>query len=138
MVNAGAIVVCSLLKSMILPEMSVSEKFDYTHHYFKVYMVFKQEIIKLKGAIKWSVLSGNLIFNLITLQRLCGGEYVGFNNAVFLSERDAADRNYALGFYMRENKCFPKGTNLEECMDYYFQVKYNMVIFVKVEKSINF
>lgn len=51
-----------------------------------------------------------------------GGEYLGFNNAVFLSEREAADRNYALGFYMREHKCFPEGTNLKECMDYYFQV----------------
>lgn len=52
-----------------------------------------------------------------------GNEYVGFNNAVFLSERECADRNYALGFYMREHKCFPEGTNLKECLDYYFQVK---------------
>jgi len=56
-------------------------------------------------------------------QRMGGGEYVGFNNAVFLSERECADRNYALGFYMREHKCFPEGTNLKECLDYYFQVK---------------
>jgi len=56
------------------------------------------------------------------LQRMGGGEYVGFNNAVFLSERECADRNYALGFYMREHKCFPEGTNLKECLDYYFQV----------------
>jgi glutaminase len=88
MVNAGAIIVCSLLKSMVRPEMTLAEKFDYTFNYFK---------------------------------RLSGGEYMGFNNAVFLSEREAADRNYALGFYMRENKCFPEGTNLKECMDYYFQ-----------------
>lgn len=26
----------------------------------------------------------------------------------FLSERDTADRNYALSYYMKENKCFPK------------------------------
>lgn len=55
-------------------------------------------------------------------QRLAGDEYVGFNNAVFLSEREAADRNYALGFYMRENKCFPAKSNLREVMDFYFQV----------------
>ena len=56
-------------------------------------------------------------------QRLAGDEYVGFNNAVFLSEREAADRNYALGFYMRENKCFPAKSNLREVMDFYFQVR---------------
>lgn len=49
---------------------------------------------------------------------------MGFNNAVFLSEREAADRNYALGFYMREHKCYPEKTNLKECMDFYFQVRY--------------
>jgi glutaminase len=53
---------------------------------------------------------------------LAGGEQIGFNNAVFLSERECADRNYALGFYMRENKCFPEKANLRECMDFYFQV----------------
>lgn len=54
--------------------------------------------------------------------RMAGGAALGFNNAVFLSEREAADRNYALGFYMREHKCFPEKANLRECMDYYFQV----------------
>ena len=53
---------------------------------------------------------------------------MGFNNAVFLSEREAADRNYALGFYMREHKCFPEGTNLKECMDYYFQVCATIIV----------
>ena len=31
-----------------------------------------------------------------TFQRLTGNQNVGFNNAVFLSERDTADRNYAM------------------------------------------
>jgi glutaminase len=53
---------------------------------------------------------------------MSGGEFVGFNNAVFLSERENADRNYALAFYMRENKCFPEKINLRECLDFYFQV----------------
>lgn len=57
------------------------------------------------------------------LQRLAGGEDLGFNNAVFLSEREAADRNYALGFYMREHKCYPEKTSFRECMDFYFQVR---------------
>ncbi|CAB3362899.1 Hypothetical predicted protein [Cloeon dipterum] len=88
MINAGAILCCSLLKTLIRHEMTLAEKFDFTMNYFK---------------------------------RLAGGETIGFNNAVFLSEREAADRNYALGFYMRENKCFPDKANLRECMDFYFQ-----------------
>ncbi|XP_014211267.1 glutaminase liver isoform, mitochondrial isoform X2 [Copidosoma floridanum] len=88
MINAGAILVCSLLKTLIKPEMTLAEKFDFTMNYFK---------------------------------RLAGGEPLGFNNAVFLSEREAADRNYALGFYMREHGCYPEKTNLRECMDFYFQ-----------------
>ncbi|KAG7189350.1 hypothetical protein KM043_017000 [Ampulex compressa] len=88
MINAGAILVCSLLKTLIKPEMTLAEKFDFTMNYFK---------------------------------RLAGGENFGFNNAVFLSEREAADRNYALGFYMREHGCYPDKTNLREIMDFYFQ-----------------
>jgi glutaminase len=61
--------------------------------------------------------------NVIILQRLAGGEHLGFNNSVFLSERESADRNYALGFFMREYKCYPEKTNLRECMDFYFQVR---------------
>lgn len=59
---------------------------------------------------------------IVFYKGLAGGEYVGFNNAVFLSEREAADRNYALGFYMREHKCFPEKDNMKESMDFYFQV----------------
>ncbi|XP_043261574.1 glutaminase kidney isoform, mitochondrial isoform X5 [Colletes gigas] len=88
MINAGAILVCSLLKSLIKPEMTLAEKFDFAINYFK---------------------------------KLAGGENLGFNNAVFLSEREAADRNYALGFYMREHNCYPDKTNLREIMDFYFQ-----------------
>ncbi|KAJ1373012.1 Glutamine synthetase, partial [Parelaphostrongylus tenuis] len=41
----------------------------------------------------------------------------------FLSERDTADRNYALSYYMKENKCFPPGTQgLREELDLYFQL----------------
>lgn len=55
---------------------------------------------------------------------------MGFNNAVFLSERECADRNYALGFYMREHKCFPVNCKLKECMDFYFQVRANCHILI--------
>lgn len=67
----------------------------------------------------------SFIIRMKSLQRLSGGENFGFNNAVFLSEREAADRNYALGFYMREHKCYPEKANLRECMDFYFQVCFN-------------
>ncbi|KAI5749714.1 hypothetical protein M8J76_009580 [Diaphorina citri] len=88
MINAGAIVVCSLLKTLVKPEMTPSEKFDFIMNYFK---------------------------------RLAGGEHVGFNNAVFLSEKVSADRNYALGFFMREHKCYPENTQMKEVLDFYFQ-----------------
>lgn len=89
MVNAGAIVVCSLLLYLVEPEMRVSEKFDWILHYYKA---------------------------------MAGGEYLGFNNATFLSEREAADRNYAIAFYMKENKCYPEKANLKDVMDFYFQM----------------
>ena len=41
---------------------------------------------------------------------------------MFLSERETADRNYALTYYMKENKCFPMGFTLQDCLDFYFQV----------------
>ncbi|VDK49335.1 unnamed protein product, partial [Cylicostephanus goldi] len=57
-------------------------------------------------------------FVLNEYKKLAGGEHVGFNNATFLSERDTADRNYALSYYMKENKCFPPGTQgLREELD---------------------
>ncbi|KAG5881916.1 hypothetical protein JTB14_007113 [Gonioctena quinquepunctata] len=88
MINAGAIIICSLLKTMYCPEMSSAEIFDFTMSFF---------------------------------EKLAGNEVLGFNNAVFLSERECADRNYALGFYMKEHKCFPDNGKFRECMDFYFQ-----------------
>eukprot|EP00095_Tigriopus_kingsejongensis_P012686 maker-scaffold22_size673200-snap-gene-4.21 protein:Tk12686 transcript:maker-scaffold22_size673200-snap-gene-4.21-mRNA-1 annotation:"hypothetical protein DAPPUDRAFT_320441" len=55
------------------------------------------------------------------IKRIAGGEFLSFNNSVFLSEKETADRNYALTYYMRENNCFPKGFNLQDCLDFYFQ-----------------
>lgn len=55
------------------------------------------------------------------LKKIGGGEFMSFNNSIFLSERETADRNFALAYYMKENKCFPKGFVLQECLDFYFQ-----------------
>ena len=54
---------------------------------------------------------------------MAGGEYLGFNNSIFLSERDSADRNNALAYFMRENHCFPPGDiKINDVLDFYFQV----------------
>lgn len=54
-------------------------------------------------------------------RRLAGGAKPGFSNAVYLSEKEKGDRNYALGYFMKEKKVFPKNTNLMETLEFYFQ-----------------
>jgi glutaminase len=56
-----------------------------------------------------------------TWRRLCGGRRPGFNNAVYLSERQTADRNFALGYSMRESGAFAPGTDLLQTLEFYFQ-----------------
>jgi glutaminase len=58
---------------------------------------------------------------LNTWSRLTGGRRPGFNNPVYLSERQTADRNFALGYFMRENNAFPAETGLIETLEFYFQ-----------------
>ncbi|MBY0402770.1 MAG: glutaminase, partial [Cyanobacteria bacterium] len=53
--------------------------------------------------------------------KMAGGERAGFNNSVYLSERQTADRNFALGYFMREKNAFPANTNLVEILEFYFQ-----------------
>jgi len=53
--------------------------------------------------------------------KLSGGRRPGFSNAVYQSERRNADRNFALGYFMRENGVFPAGTDLLETLEFYFQ-----------------
>lgn len=55
------------------------------------------------------------------IRRIAGKERIQFNNAVFLSERETADRNYSMAYFMKENKCFPQDSDLYEVMDMYFQ-----------------
>ena len=88
MVNSGSIIINSLIQTLMKPDMSLAEKFDYVKDY---------------------------------MNRMAGGETVGFNNSVFLAEREVADRNYALAYYMKENKCFPKGSNIKDCLDFWYQ-----------------
>ncbi len=84
LINAGAIMCCSLLRNQI----NIADRFDY-------------------------------VFN--TWRKLCAYKNVSFNNAVYLSERQTADRNFALAYFMRENRAFPEGVNLTEVLEFYFQ-----------------
>jgi glutaminase len=54
------------------------------------------------------------------LDRLSGGVRPGFDSAVFHSERDNADRNFALAHHMREKGAFPHGTDIFRTLDLYF------------------
>jgi hypothetical protein len=58
---------------------------------------------------------------------MAGGEFVGFNNSVFLAEKEVADRNYALAYYMKENNCFPKGINVKDCLEFWYQVRKDLL-----------
>lgn len=40
-------------------------------------------------------------------QDLTGGRRPGFDRAVYASERETADRNFALGYFMKEKGAFP-------------------------------
>ena len=84
MVNAGAIMTCSLIR----PGEDIADRFDHV-------------------AATWG--------------RLAGGGRVGFNNAVYLSERQTADRNFALGYSMREAGAFRPNTDLVATLEFYFQ-----------------
>eukprot|EP01137_Pigoraptor_chileana_P028306 Opistho-2@12110 len=56
-------------------------------------------------------------------QRMAGGARVGFSNSTYLSERQTADRNFCLAYFMRENNGFPPkaAKNLTEVLEFYFQ-----------------
>uniref|UniRef100_A0A663DPH1 glutaminase n=1 Tax=Aquila chrysaetos chrysaetos TaxID=223781 RepID=A0A663DPH1_AQUCH len=38
------------------------------------------------------------------MNKMAGNEYVGFSNATFQSERESGDRNFAIGYYLKEKK----------------------------------
>nr|XP_019955228.1 PREDICTED: glutaminase kidney isoform, mitochondrial isoform X2 [Paralichthys olivaceus] len=56
------------------------------------------------------------------LKKMAGNEYVGFSNATFQSERESGDRNFAIGYYLKEKKCFPEGVDMTSVLDMYFQL----------------
>lgn len=56
-----------------------------------------------------------------TWQQLGSGSAPGFNNTVYQAERLSADRNFALAYFMRENKAFTPQVDLLETLELYFQ-----------------
>ena len=98
MINAGAIVASSLIGRSRLDEATLGN-----------------------GAAASGFAGRRFAYVLDTWQALSGGVRPGFNNAVFLSERETADRNFALAYFMREKGAFPHGTNLQEVLEFYFQ-----------------
>uniref|UniRef100_A0A673WK92 glutaminase n=1 Tax=Salmo trutta TaxID=8032 RepID=A0A673WK92_SALTR len=56
------------------------------------------------------------------LKKMAGTEYVGFSNATFQSEKETGDRNFAIGYYLKEKKCFPKNADMIAALDFYFQL----------------
>ena len=111
MLNSGAMMTSAIVSTLIEPSMKNSEKFDYVLQYMKVHVI--------QLTVKNVLLRNTFIF----LQKFAGGEFLGFNNAVFMSERETADRNMAMAYYMKENRCFPPKTRLLDIMDLYFQVR---------------
>nr|XP_034959502.1 glutaminase liver isoform, mitochondrial isoform X2 [Zootoca vivipara] len=85
MVNAGAIVISSLIRMGC----KKAEKFDYVLDYLK---------------------------------KMAGNEYVGFSNTTFQLEKETGDRNYAIGYYLKDKKCFPPGADMTAALDLYFQL----------------
>ncbi|XP_033126909.1 glutaminase kidney isoform, mitochondrial-like [Anneissia japonica] len=63
-------------------------------------------------------------FDFTTKQfsRLSGGEFVGFSNATFLSEKETAFRNRAIAYLMKEYNALPVDSSVEEILDFYFQL----------------
>eukprot|EP01094_Clydonella_sp_ATCC50884_P000196 TRINITY_DN1015_c0_g1_i2.p1 TRINITY_DN1015_c0_g1~~TRINITY_DN1015_c0_g1_i2.p1 ORF type:complete len:510 (-),score=183.10 TRINITY_DN1015_c0_g1_i2:187-1695(-) len=57
-------------------------------------------------------------------KRLAGGCHIGFDNATFLSEQRTADRNFALGYFMKNAGAFDTNVktsaDLQLNLDYYF------------------
>jgi glutaminase len=84
MINAGAIMACSLVKA----GEPLARRLAYVME-------------------KWTELSGGL--------------KAKFDKATYNSEKGTADRNFALGYFMREHHAFPSGTNLMDTLDLYFQ-----------------
>lgn len=61
-------------------------------------------------------------FVLQYLNKMAGKEFTGFGNAIVQSEKETGDRNYTIGYCLKEKKCFPRGMDMMAALDLSFQV----------------
>uniref|UniRef100_A0A4W5R4T5 glutaminase n=1 Tax=Hucho hucho TaxID=62062 RepID=A0A4W5R4T5_9TELE len=69
-----------------------------------------------------AIVISSLIKMMDFIKKMAGQEYVGFSNSTFQSEKETGDRNFAIGYYLKEKKCFPRGAEMIDALDFYFQV----------------
>uniref|UniRef100_A0AAZ3R4N5 glutaminase n=1 Tax=Oncorhynchus tshawytscha TaxID=74940 RepID=A0AAZ3R4N5_ONCTS len=69
-----------------------------------------------------AIVISSLIKMMEFIKKMAGREYVGFSNATFQSEKETGDRNFAIGYYLKEKKCFPTGAEMIDALDFYFQL----------------
>uniref|UniRef100_A0A8C8HPZ0 glutaminase n=1 Tax=Oncorhynchus tshawytscha TaxID=74940 RepID=A0A8C8HPZ0_ONCTS len=51
-----------------------------------------------------AIVISSLIKMMEFIKKMAGREYVGFSNATFQSEKETGDRNFAIGYYLKEKK----------------------------------
>jgi len=97
-INAGAIMTCSLINN------------------------YNLDISCLDGNMNIEEYDANRFEYLCSIyKKLCNND-VGFDNSIYLSERATGYRNYALGYFMKEQKVgFPDNTDLHNILEFYFQ-----------------
>uniref|UniRef100_A0A8D3DAX9 glutaminase n=1 Tax=Scophthalmus maximus TaxID=52904 RepID=A0A8D3DAX9_SCOMX len=61
-----------------------------------------------------------VISSLIKVNRWTWGNSKSLS--LFQSEKETGDRNFAIGYYMKEKKCFPPGADMIDALDFYFQL----------------
>ena len=54
-------------------------------------------------------------------KKLLNNDEISFDNSIYLSEKNSANRNYALSYLMMEKGIFPENTSIEETLQLYFQ-----------------
>eukprot|EP01080_Neovahlkampfia_damariscottae_P004838 gene4838-8423_t len=59
---------------------------------------------------------------LKNLSDYAGGAKIGFDQAVYLSERETAYNNNALAYFMSSKNGFPPGCSVQDALDFYFQL----------------
>lgn len=75
--------------------------------------------IAVAGMIKGEDVDDRLQRIMALLKKLSGGEYVGFNESVYLSEKRTGNRNRAMAYFMKEFGIIDD--NVEETLDLYFR-----------------